>query len=146
MTLCTDGRFWIYKNSIPITHDETKKDEDKAKEGEKKTEEEEKKEESKEAIEETKRQMREATRKHYAAKPMVHVEPGLGRMTFGWDLAKDKFIIKINGIPHEHLKKDPNASQGPLLIMNNSQIVFNGKNMEMREHQWSPAQLHKQIR
>ena len=117
MTLCTDGRFWIYKNSIPITNQEIKKDEDKAKEGEKKTEDEEKKEES---IEETKRQMREATRKHYAAKPMVHVEPGLGRMTFGWDLAKDKFIIKINGIPHEHLKKDPNASQGPLLIMNNS--------------------------
>ena len=64
----------------------------------------------------------------------MHVEPGLGRMTFGWDLEKDKFIIKINGIPHEHLKKDPAASQGPLLIMNNSKIVFNGKNMEMREH------------
>ena len=51
MTLCTDGRFWIYKNSIPITHDEAKKDEDGAKEKEQKKEEEEK-EESKEAIEE----------------------------------------------------------------------------------------------
>ena len=51
MTLCTDGRFWIYKNSIPITNDEAKKDEDGAKEKEQKKEEEEK-EESKEAIEE----------------------------------------------------------------------------------------------
>ena len=30
---------------------------------------------------------------------------GLGRLTLGWDPANDRFLVKVNNIPHEELEK-----------------------------------------
>ena len=34
-----------------------------------------------------------------------HVLMGLGRLTLGWDPANDRFLVKVNNIPHEELEK-----------------------------------------
>ena len=31
--------------------------------------------------------------------------PGLGRLTLGWDAAKDLFLVKLNRIAHSELEK-----------------------------------------
>ena len=97
MTLCTDGRFWIYKNSLPIAN--------------------------------CKRP--EKPRESLNKEPFEVSVHGLGKLTLGWDLEKDKFLHKLNGVPHEQLAKDPNGPKEPELIMNNSKIILNGKHMEM---------------
>ena len=45
------------------------------------------------------------TKKILAEDPKSHVLMGLGRLTLGWDPANDRFLVKVNNIPHEELEK-----------------------------------------
>ena len=39
-----------------------------------------------------------------------------GKLTLGWDLDKNTFLVKLNNIPHEELMKDEEAPDEPQLI------------------------------
>ena len=37
-------------------------------------------------------------------KPSTGIIMGLGRLALGWDLANNRFLVKLNNIPHEELR------------------------------------------
>ena len=45
------------------------------------------------------------TKATLAAFPVSYVLFGLGRLTLGWDVEANKYLVKINNIRHEELEK-----------------------------------------
>ena len=48
--------------------------------------------------------------------PVEHFLELWGKLTLGWDLDKNTFLLKLNNIPHEELMKDEEAPDEPQLI------------------------------
>ena len=76
--------------------------------------------------------------------PVEHFLELWGKLTLGWDLDKNTFLLKLNNIPHEELMKDEEAPDEPQLIMNNSKIWLNNERMEMIDGHWSRKQFKRQ--
>ena len=73
--------------------------------------------------------------------PVEHYLELWGKLTLGWDVDKNSFMLKLNNIPHEELIKDKTAPDEPQLIMNNSKIHLNDEILEMIDGHWSRKQF-----
>ena len=45
------------------------------------------------------------TKETLAFDPVSYVLLGVGKLTLGWDLEEDKFLVKLNNVSHEELEK-----------------------------------------